>query len=267
MGATVHRRLECATITTTGTPRRAPDRSPLPAGAGSRTGCRPRACRRPRGPQRCAGIRRPGANSRGASAYLPALSVCPRAARGLGRRGRSAARTEWRLITATHNLISSTATPGVRNDVNRAIGPRRHRNRPGCYRSRRPRVCATASPAKRECAGDRDRRRPLPGDRRRQSPAAASYLWAQQVLGWSYFAAGDANPRSGPDHVGVAATRATSQDLRQRRSGAASSALARRHRGRTPGGIGRARSHRAVGRFRVVGVRAGTAVDRLYKRP
>jgi hypothetical protein len=57
------------------------------------------------------------------------------------------------------------------------------------------------------------------------------------------------------------------EDTRERRSGEASSALARRHRGRTPGGIGRARSDRTVGRFRVVGVHAGAAVDRLYKRP
>ena len=67
--------------------------------------------------------------------------------------------------------------------------------------------------------------------------------------------------RDPPGSRGLAATparahaegNATAQDLRQRRSDAASSAVARRHRGRRPRASGRARSDRAVGRFRVLG--------------
>jgi hypothetical protein len=61
-----------------------------------------------------------------------------RGMRRLQRRGRSAARTEWRLITATHNSSSSTATTGRprRRESGGAKGPRRHRNRPARHRSR-----------------------------------------------------------------------------------------------------------------------------------
>jgi hypothetical protein len=63
--------------------------------------------------------------------------------RGMGRfhrRGRSAARTEWRLITCHSQPPQAPQPhPGDRNGVNRGPkGPCRHRNRPGCRRSRSP---------------------------------------------------------------------------------------------------------------------------------
>src|SRR5215217_2392815 len=107
----------------------------IPPDAGMRKGIRP-------GWQggRCEWMRRVLSTERGERLYEHAhrrrVDVRPHQHnRGMSRfhrRGRSAARTEWRLITATHNLMKlHQPHPGGRNGVNRGPkAPRRHRNRP-----------------------------------------------------------------------------------------------------------------------------------------